>query len=266
MREGTRAVPSEAGWLASLSPAERAESAGAWIQIGICPARRRGPQVYAKLFALASQLLKYSLISNFFYMNKPPGLRVRFQTGPELRQELGAALRQRIGEWQADGIAERVTGGTYEPEQTLFGGPESMRYVHRLFTVDALAWLAFIGSACLPAQPCPPWAFSLAMISGLLDGLEIVDWEDLDVWERIRRQAYRTLPAGLASGTVAAAASGLQACWAERADFLASLSGEAATLVGTYRPVLKAALRSGARSTSTARRPASDPGKRPRSS
>lgn len=86
-----------------------------------------------------------------------------------------------------------------------------MRYVHRLFTVDALAWLAFIGS-----RPCPPWAFSLAMISGLLDGLEIVDWEDLDLWERIRRQAYRTLPDGLPAGTVAAATSGLQASWPAR--------------------------------------------------
>ncbi len=236
MRDGIGAEPSELGWLAGISPAEQAESAGAWVQIGIAPARECWRQVYAVLFTLASQLLEDSSVSNFFYMNKPPGLRVRFQAGHDRRQALGAALRARIGGWQAEGIAERVTGGVYEPEQTLFGGPGSMRHVHRLFTVDAMAWLAFYGSA-----PCPPWAFSLAMISGLLDGLEIIDWEDLDVWERIRRQARRTVPAGLPADRVTAAVSGLQATWAERADFLASLPGDAAALVGKYRPLLEAA-------------------------
>lgn len=237
--DGIRAVPSkhsEIGWLAGVSPAERAESAGAWVQIGIAPARECWRRVYSDLFSLASQLLEDSLVSNFFYMNKPPGLRVRFQTGPDQRQSLGTALRERVGGWQAEGIAERVTGGVYEPEQTLFGGPESMRHVHRLFTIDALAWLAFYGSS-----PCPPWAFSLALIDGLLDGLGVIDWEDLDVWERIRRQAHRTLPASLPAGRAGAAASGLQAAWAERADFIASLPGEAAALVSKYRPLLEAA-------------------------
>jgi thiopeptide-type bacteriocin biosynthesis protein len=169
-----------------------------WLQVGLVPADRSPAELYRAIAQLARELLLTNTIGNFFFMHKPPGLRLRFESEPAGAARATRRIRAAVAGWQRDCLVRRTEPGIYEPENRIFGGPVSMRYVHRVFTADSLAWLDF--HACAADGPAA-WALSLAMARALFDGLEISGWEDIDVWERIRDQTGRALPpeaAGLA--------------------------------------------------------------------
>ncbi|WP_051879128.1 thiopeptide-type bacteriocin biosynthesis protein [Streptomyces sp. NRRL B-24720] len=156
------------------------------------------PRLYAALAACARQLLAGDA-EDFFFMHKSPGLRVRFRlpVPASRRSKTVALLELRVAEWEATGLISGWSRAVYEPEQHLFGGPVSMKSVHRLFTADSLAWLDFWATT---TSKQPAWAFSLLMIEAFFDELEIVGWEDRDVWDRLRRQAQRTYPGNKPEG------------------------------------------------------------------
>ncbi|WP_331727787.1 thiopeptide-type bacteriocin biosynthesis protein [Streptomyces sp. NBC_00158] len=157
------------------------------------PAATGEPDLYAALGDLARQLLSTEHAEDFFFMHKEPGMRVRFRlpaSGGKPEETVGV-LDAAMAEWQHRGLTEAWSRAVYEPEQHLFGGPVSMASVHRLFTADSLAWAEHW--AHRPEDRRPAWAISLVMIEALLDGLRIVGWEDRDVWDRLRRQAGRSL-------------------------------------------------------------------------
>lgn len=189
-----------------------------WIQYGIKP---RAATPYAELESLAKQALAEGTASDFFFMHKPPGLRIRFQ-GPV---ELETVLSQ----WQDAGLIEQWRRGVYEPESYLFGGDASMRSVHRVFTADSLAWLGFHRLTA----PGPTWAMSLLMVQSLLSALRVVGWEDLDVWDRLRRRG-RAVPAALADPRIETLATALRAAWPFRDRLAAKLSPEALALAQEY--------------------------------
>jgi len=152
---------------------------------------------YERLRDLARKELHDGQICNFFFMHKPPGLRVRYElTGGNLH-ELRPYLHSRLSVLKAEGVISGIIPSLYEPETHLFGGAVSMRSVHELFTADSLAWLDYhtLASGDLEIAG-PAWALSLAMLRLFFAALGITDWEDLDVWTRIRRNAGRELPIG----------------------------------------------------------------------
>jgi thiopeptide-type bacteriocin biosynthesis protein len=206
-----------------------------WVQVGVNPREGEWPRLYAELAELARDLLAEPSVTNFFFMHKPPGLRVRFETTADQRLWLVDTLDRRLDRWGT--LIDPVSPGVYEPEEQLFGGPGSMPHVHRLFTVDARAWLGFHQLA----SPKAAWAFSLALLRQMLDGLAILGWEDLDVWERIRRQAGRSLPAGLDTHRVAVAAREIRALWADHDRLRRCAPGRALALVDELGPELRAA-------------------------
>lgn len=178
---------------------------GVWVQVGLEPARHRLPDLYASIaeFALSLRPL------DFFFMHKPPGLRLRFLLPVDTPC---TTVREQAAAWRSQGLITTVLPGVYEPEQHLFGGPDSMRHVHRLFTVDSQAWLAFHTAS---GDNGPAWAYSLSLLRHVLDGLGIAGWEDLDVWDRIARQTGRVLPAGLTPQKTNAVAGAFRAAWAQ---------------------------------------------------
>jgi thiopeptide-type bacteriocin biosynthesis protein len=175
---------------AGLTAVRHSLAGSPWTQFGLAVAPSRQRDFYRVLHRSASRLLEDGSARNFFYMHKPPGVRIRLEptTGQRepLRTEVGGLVRQ----WQADGIVTAVEHGVYEPEEQLFGGKSSMAYVHRLFTADSLTWLDHFNREL---SDCPPWLFSLYSIRSMLDGLGIVGWEDLQVWQRIRLRTGRRL-------------------------------------------------------------------------
>jgi len=213
------------GGLAALREPEPSRD---WVQVGIAPGEHRWSAVYAGLDRIATELLDEGMATNFFFMHKPPGLRIRFEATPGQRQPLHDALHARLDRLHAH--LDQLSPGIYEPEQLLFGGPTSMPYVHRIFTADARAWLGYHQLA----EPPSAWAFSLALVRQLLNGLRIAGWEDLEVWERIRRQAHRMVPEAIDPEKVRSAGDGIRTMWAEPDLLRAKLPTPAQDLVDRW--------------------------------
>ena len=201
---------------AGLVALRQAPDGRRWVAVGLRCAAEPSTELWAELAGTARELLA-GPASDFFFMRKAPGLRLRFEATDEARvSRLREALWDSADGWRRAGLVAEVTPAVYEPEQQLFGGARSMRHVHRLFTVDSLAWLDFHAGA---AGDVPAWRFSLSLLRALMDGLGVVGWEDLDVWDRIRRQAFRTLPASvIGRDAFVRAATGVRAAWAATGD------------------------------------------------
>jgi thiopeptide-type bacteriocin biosynthesis protein len=168
-----------------------------WLQIGIRPRDDLGPrgELCRQVASFARKLLSDSTVDDFFFMNKPPGMRLRFQTAAAASSaDLEDVMRAEAMRWRAEGLIDYVELGVYEPESQLFGGPRSMSFVHALFTVDSLIWLDYHSCRAVEGEAISPaWLVSLAALRTVFAGLDITGWEDIGVWDRIRKMAGRRL-------------------------------------------------------------------------
>ncbi|CAM3844413.1 thiopeptide-type bacteriocin biosynthesis protein [Kibdelosporangium persicum] len=201
-----------------------------WVQYGLSLAGcRPAPSLYAALGDLATTVLHGGQATQFAFVHKPPGLRIRFEPAPGERDELRGQVRAACERWQRDNLVGTVTEPCYEPETALFGGPASLTHVHRLFTTDSLFWLE-----CHAAPGEPAWARSLPVLAELFAGLGVVGWEDLDVWDRVRVQCRRGLPSEVTgSAAFRHAADGVRAAWAQSRESAGHLGVRA--LADTWR-------------------------------
>jgi thiopeptide-type bacteriocin biosynthesis protein len=227
---------------AGLAGLRRDTDAADWLQYDLSfgPAGRHA--VYPVLLTAVRDLLAAERIGDFFFMHKPPGLRVRFHPAPGTRDRVADAVRGHVLDWQRDGVIRDWRPACYEPEVRLFGGPLSMRSVHRLFTADSLVWLAYHGTAAAPgASPGPDWALSLLMLRTVFDALQIVGWEDLDVWDRVRWQTGRRLgPAVTDQLDLEPLTATLRAGWVATGQMLGLVRPELQQVVADYRETVAA--------------------------
>jgi len=168
-----------------------------WFQIGIRPREDlwlRG-ELCRQVARLTRQLLSDSAIDDFFFMNKPPGMRLRFRTAARgSSSDLADLLDSEARRWRAEGLIDYIEPGVYEPESQLFGGPRSMCFVHALFTVDSLIWLDYHAHRVVESEEISAaWLVSLAVLRSVFAGLDITGWEDIGVWDRVREMAGRRL-------------------------------------------------------------------------
>lgn len=214
-----------------------------WLQIGLGQPATGQPrqELFGRIAQLARGLLRDASVDNFFFMHKPPGLRLRFELAAGHPDDLPEAICRRVERWRRDRLLGQLEPGVYEPESRLFGGEPSMPYVHTLFTVDSLAWLDFhAGPAAGGAGAGPAWLVSLSMLRALFDGLDITGWEDLDVWHRLRERAGRRLAGpGTELAGLPELAGAVRAAW-RRPD---RLTGQLPPRVGAILADHHAALR-----------------------
>ncbi|MET9050414.1 thiopeptide-type bacteriocin biosynthesis protein [Streptomyces bacillaris] len=164
-----------------------------WVEFRVSVAEDRRRDWYAALLGEVRALRDSGDVANFFFVHKQPGFRIRFEVGSRKREPVALRLRRWLAERRAEGVVTEWGPAVYEPEQHLFGGPASMRSVHRLFTADSLVWLEY-HSADSPAGPS--WALALLQLKSLFGELQVHDYEDRDIWDRLRGQAHRRFPAG----------------------------------------------------------------------
>ncbi|MFB7629630.1 thiopeptide-type bacteriocin biosynthesis protein [Streptomyces sp. NPDC056149] len=199
---------------AGLAAARDRSTAASWVQFNLAPEPERQPPVYDWLNAVARELLAAGRARNFFFMHKEPGLRVRFEASDGEVGALRAELERRFAErggWRLSPL-----GVVYEPEQYLFGGHASMGHVHRLFTVDSLAWLDHYARRPGPRGEAAAWRVSLLLLREVISGLGVVGWEHRGVWEAVREDTGRRLPDG---------AHGEEAGGGERAGWQRAVEG-----------------------------------------
>jgi thiopeptide-type bacteriocin biosynthesis protein len=232
-----------AGLDALLARSRSSQTAGGWLQLNICPRQElegRG-QLCQQISSLVRQLLDDSVLDDFFFMNKPPGMRLRLH-GPSAEhvKELAERLRVHATLWRADGLVDYIEPSVYEPESQLFGGPDSMNFVHALFTVDSLVWLDY--HACRVVEGAaigPAWLASLALLRAVFAGLDIAGWEDIGVWQHIRQMAGRQLGANKDSLPMYSEVAGqIVEVWSRGDGILQELHPRAKEIVDRYSSAL----------------------------
>jgi thiopeptide-type bacteriocin biosynthesis protein len=224
---------------AGLAELSVAPSHSRWIQIGARPTdSRNATEIYRLILIEARELLKQNRISNFFFLHKMPGLRLRFETRATDFRSLRNDLWAKFGEWQAKGIIGELTPAVYEPESYLFGGIRSMRFVHDLFTIDSLTWLDF-HTIKTSLQPGAAWATSLTMLRKIFGYLGISGWEVLDVWERIRDKTGRSLPSEVRdSESFDAFSEQIQAAWASGEQLSEQIPAELSAALDSFNSAI----------------------------
>ncbi|WP_019971813.1 thiopeptide-type bacteriocin biosynthesis protein [Mycobacterium sp. 141] len=219
-----------------------------WVQIGIRPAADQVSlrRVYSSVSGLAENLLLSGAARNFFYMHKPPGIRLRFEASDDASiNTVRLGIDDVMQRMKRDRLIVNIQSGVYEPETYLFGGSASMDHVHGLFTIDSLFWLRH--HAEIPqeiSRSLPVWLISLELLHGVFDGLGIDGWEATGVWDCLRTEAGRCI-----SGEVKAlsdfteVAGALSAQWWDRANLLDTADPESAELITRHREALRVGAR-----------------------
>ena len=225
--------------------ARRWQAGNTWLQIGIRPQEELGPrgELCRQVACLARKLLSDSAVDDFFFMNKPPGMRLRFQTAAAASSaDLADVVGAEVTRWRAEGLIDYVEPGVYEPESQLFGGPRSMSFVHALFTVDSLIWLDYHSCRAVDGEAISPaWLVSLAVLRTVFAGLDITGWEDIGVWDRIREMAGRQLGEDKVSLPLYAEVAGeLRDAWSRRDRILDELHPAVKAIVAHHDSALLA--------------------------
>lgn len=220
-------------------------STNRWVQIGIRFPTDSVPasELYRQIASLTRGWVSDATIDNFFFMNKPPGMRLRFQPmRPGGSAEFAEALHAEVMRWRAEGLISHVESGVYEPESQLFGGSRSMNFVHALFTVDSLFWLDYHARRAADGdESTPAWLVSLAMLQAVFAGLDITGWEDIGVWDRIRDVTGRRLSEDkVLLPMYAEVAEEIRAVWSQRDQIAGKLSPPIQALVARYLSAIHA--------------------------
>jgi thiopeptide-type bacteriocin biosynthesis protein len=149
-----------------------------WHQVRVSPSRQQPPEL-----ALATVvgprldgLTASGAPGGWWYMNKPPGWRIRLRnTQPALAGEI-------FDDLAAAGVITAWTPAFYEPETAAFGGPAGMDIAHDLFCADTTGTLAYIWCN---DPPLGRREISVLLISAMLSAAGL-DWHECgDVFARV---------------------------------------------------------------------------------
>lgn len=209
-----------------------AAPAAGWVQADCTLFAQAAPQPlyfpWAALHEALAQWRAEGRVTHFFFMRKPPGLRLRFW-GPDADTRLRPALVEWLLRAEDRNDIRGFRFGCYEPEQFRFGGPAGMAAAHLHFAHDSYAALRYELAGPAVQGPLPRGLLSLISCHDLLrqclgDGAEM--W---DVWKQLEAILQR-----FDSGPPAAAAYAVGAVAADD-EFLAQHPPAVQQLVGVVR-------------------------------
>lgn len=159
---------------------ERLHNPARWLQVGV-----RFQEQEQRLSFLAGPLRQAVVrwrsegrIERFFFMAKPPGLRLRFG-GAGLDQKLAPRLQRLLQRERAAGRLADYEYGVYDAETYQFGGPIGLEIAHDFFSYDSLAILDLLRHAA-PPDALP--VLSLTVLNHLAAQICDDGWERWDAW------------------------------------------------------------------------------------
>jgi thiopeptide-type bacteriocin biosynthesis protein len=176
-----------------------------WLQVNLSLfPDSDGDRPYVPWESLAQEVAGWRVedrFRRFWFVRKPPGLRLRFAG-----RELGARLEPALSAWLVEAeAANDVRGfrfGRYEPEEHRFGGPAGLAVAHDLFDRDTAVVLRYESLEDDRRGGIDRHGFALAALDDLF--LRCVDdqAEVWDVWKRLEALVGDPHPgeAGTAAG------------------------------------------------------------------
>jgi thiopeptide-type bacteriocin biosynthesis protein len=159
-----------------------------WLQVGLAFAdaeQARRFQSASLLPAAVEMMLAEGLINDFFFMNKPPGMRLRFSiaNGGEQAEDRIIELVTRARD---AGLVEGHEFGIYDQETHQFGGAAGIDIFHQFSTHDSLAILKFRALEASGRITIDQSVLSLLAMNDLIARVAEDAWEQWDVWCEMR--------------------------------------------------------------------------------
>ncbi len=93
--------------------------------------------MFGALAPLVDRWLTEETLHGWFFMRKPPDVRLRFC----LRSQIATAAAETLEALVHEQMIESHLRGLYQPEVQRFGGPAAMALAHACFHVDSRLWL-----------------------------------------------------------------------------------------------------------------------------
>ncbi|MEH2137576.1 thiopeptide-type bacteriocin biosynthesis protein [Nostoc sp.] len=119
---------------------------GDWVQLNVALIRHQDEALpsaralFARLEPLVTDWRSNDLLRWFFFMRKPPDVRVRFFTTVD-RQQAIAQISELMYILERENFINLFFFSDYQPESDRFGGLEAMKFVHQHFDADTSVWL-----------------------------------------------------------------------------------------------------------------------------
>ncbi len=190
-----------------------------WHQVRVRPSRQQPPEL--ALATVVGPRLDSLTASGgpggWWYMNKPPGWRIRLR---DIQPGLAGKF---FGDLAAAGVIAAWSPALYEPETAAFGGAAGMDIAHDLFCADTSGTLAYL------RRDDPPLGrreVSVLLISAMLCAAGLDWYEHGDVFARAA--AMRPEPAPGTAGQAAQLAGQLRTLLAMPTAAFFSVDGSAA--------------------------------------
>ena len=118
-------------------------------------------------------------IDRFFFLNKPPGLRLRFRASlGDLLPELSSWL----DEQRKEGEITSWSRGVYEAEVHQFGGELGLDIAHAFFTAESIAVMGYRRLQLDDAETFSSPDFSLFLLNDFFQRVVEDRWELWDLW------------------------------------------------------------------------------------
>ncbi len=169
-------------WLAS-----RARGQARWMQVNVA-LHRHESSVLASARALFRQLSMVLAdwkpgegIDRFFFVRKPPDVRLRFLLGDK-GETLPAKLESILSALMRDGFVDDYFPSVYEPETFQFGGREGTDLVHGYFEADSRAWIELDLLAAQGRRTIPTGDLVLGVMNDLFSRTLSCNSEVWDAW------------------------------------------------------------------------------------
>lgn len=163
-----------------------------WIQLNVALQRPDGQAlpsaraVFARLTPLLRRWRQLRTVTCFFFMRKPPDLRLRF-LGPNLEAQVLPDLTRILQRLKREGFVKRFFPSIYEPETFKFGGPQAMKVVHAHFDSDSRAWVDLDRIWASGQGALTPDVLTLAVLNDLFSRALADASEVWDVWCNLAR-------------------------------------------------------------------------------
>jgi thiopeptide-type bacteriocin biosynthesis protein len=162
-----------------------------WRQLGVSFAPTRGPRAAVAARARFGEALRRAVlrwqargvVGRFFFMNKPPGMRLRFETTLETSP---AEARSVVESWLLGqpGVA-RLERSIYLAEAYQFGGRMGADVAHDFHAADSLRALQVAHREQRGIASASPEILSLLVVCDLVRRMTDDSWEAWDVWKRM---------------------------------------------------------------------------------